>query len=156
MPTITEKDEARIAAHRAQNAQNREIPFLINTEDARLIPNTERTRKVKDYIPYAGSVSDDLKTRQDFLRYGRRRHVVNSTAERDVFDVGTADVDTLVAFAFDEYGAVLQPTTGIKTLRKQVMTLANAANQPGTSVAPPKPAGLGAAFSAPVGDELSG
>lgn len=156
MPTISENDEAKLAARRTAHTQNKQIPFLINTEDARLIPNTERTCKVKDYIPYPGSASDDLATRRDFLRFGHRRRVMNSVAERDVFDVGTADADTLVAFAFAEYGMVLQPTTPVKTLRKQVMTLADAAGQATTAVSPPKPKGMGVASGAFVGDELSG
>ncbi len=145
--TTAEPDEAKIAALRGAKRQDTQIPFLINTKDARLIPNTPLTRKLKDYIPYLGGVADDLPTRQQFLQYGQRRRVVNTMPEVEVFDVGTATAGELVLFALDEYGAVLQEATPLKTLRRQVLKLAETSGQASTAVQPAKPSGVGAALN---------
>jgi hypothetical protein len=50
---------------------------------------------------------------------------VNSAAEADVFDIGKATKDELVAFALSEYGRMLNPETDIRTLRKEFMAYVN-------------------------------
>jgi hypothetical protein len=152
-----EPDEGRLANARQSRRQDTQIPFLINTDDARLVPNTKLTRTNRKYIPYLGKVSDDKETRFAFLKHGNRRRVVDTSAQEEVFDVGTADAQQLVAFALDEFGAMLSEDTPIRKLRREVMQLAEVAgNAAPTAVAPPKPTGVKAALTIPSTDDIAG
>jgi hypothetical protein len=145
-----ETQDRAVEATGRKYAQDKAVPFVINTKDGRLVPNNVLTRELPDYVLYHGDIKATHEQRMAYLANGHRsRRVVNTAAKEDeVFDVGTADGMALVAFAMDEYGAVLDPTKPIKNLRAEVLRLAKSADAPAaTPVAPPKPRGLGAALT---------
>lgn len=120
---ITERQEQAIAESRVRTLQDKKVPFLVNREDFRLYPNTPLSRKNPDYMPYDGKPDDDLPTRRAYVegRGHQRPRVVNSAAEADAFDIGTASKDELVTFAIAEYGVMLDGAKDIRTLRKEFM-----------------------------------
>jgi hypothetical protein len=151
---ISEAQESKMIAQRnARNKQNVKIPFLINVKDGRLIPNVPmlagRAAEVApngqvipakpphpNYRPYTGSLKATEEERMKWLESSGftiqtvsteagnapRRAVV--LADVEPFDIGTATVGELIAFAKDEYGADLSPAGGLKALRTQVGKLA--------------------------------
>jgi hypothetical protein len=130
---MTEAQEANLS-NAVNKRQDKEIPFLICTDDARLMPNVPQIRKMKNYMPYHGSPSDDLATRKAFLQgMGGKRRIVNSAPD-EVFDVGTASVEELAAFAMDEFGFALDVTLPAKKLRTKVMELARLSEGRGSAV----------------------
>lgn len=162
MARITaEPDEARLAAARQSRRQDPEVPFLIHKVDGRLLPNTKLTRKNANYFPYGGKASDSLEVRMQYLKFNGRRRVVDTSTAEETFDVGTADATALVAFALEEYGAMLDPTQPIKKLRRAVLDLANSAGTAGPSagLSIPGTAELGAkrtGMNAVLSDEMAG
>ncbi len=134
MASISSTQEANLAAARARTRQDKKIPFLINTEDARLVPNTPLTAKLAQYRPFHGDFRASEAERKAYLMSGglgtTKRGVKIPTQEEleaEVFDIAKASKDELIAFAFDQYQEVLDPSTDVRTLRKKVAELAAAA-----------------------------
>lgn len=122
---MSEAQELNLSNQRAARAQDKKIPLCINTKDGRLMPNVKAVRENPDYRPFAGDPNADLRTRMMSLSVGVGSgvRVVASKPVIDVetFDVSTATKDELTVFAFDEYGLVLEQTTHIATMRKQIL-----------------------------------
>lgn len=127
--SISDSQQDGLSAIRAtKSKQDLAMPFLINRKDGRLMPNTELMRKHADYRPYTGSVKASLSERMLFLSSGATRpRMINSTPEDEPepFDIGKATKGELVDFAFNEFGAALDETADIRTLRKQLASLAS-------------------------------
>ncbi len=131
MASISSTQEANLAAARARTRQDKKIPFLIHTGDARLVPNTPLTAKLQQYRPYLGDYRASEAERKAYLMTNGQ-----GTAKRDVkiptqeeldaepFDIAKAQKDELIAFAFDQYQEVLDPSADIRSLRKKVAALA--------------------------------
>lgn len=128
---MSDAQEANLANARAALMQDKKIPLCINIHDGRLVPNVKNTRENPDYRPYMGDPNADVRTRLAALSVGQRPsvRVVASKPVIDVttFDVSTATKDELTVFAFDEFGLVLEPTTHIATMRKQILAAAERA-----------------------------
>lgn len=127
MITADQERNLADANARAKKKQDKTNPMVVNIEDGRLMPNTPRLRAHPQYRVYAGPKDADAAGRLRWLdgqsRAGKTK-IVNSMAESDTFDVGTASVDDLIVFAMDNYGLALDPDKPMKTLRKQVMEAA--------------------------------
>ena len=127
---ISADQEANLAASRARTRQDKKTPFLINVDDARLIPNTPLNAKNPKYRVFLGDYRASEAERVAFLKSGGlgvgKRAVVLPAAD-EPFDIGKAQKDELIAFAFEQYQAVLDPSTNIRTLRKKVAELASGA-----------------------------
>jgi len=114
-------------SRRIQNAykQDKDIPFLINLDDARLVPNNVNTRDLPDYRPYHGDVNWDLEKRKawvtQMLRTGGRVRVVDTSPEDTVFDLAKATKEQIAEFAKREYALELALDTDIRTMRRKVM-----------------------------------
>lgn len=127
---LSENQQAAMSnARAAQSKQDQKTPFLIHQKDGRLMPNTPLLRKHKDYRPFTGSVKASLDERMLFLATGSTRsRVINSAPEEEEdlppFDIGKATKDEMVAFAYTEFGAVLDPTKPIRDLRREIQALA--------------------------------
>lgn len=130
MAALSEKQQDALSNVRAaKSAQDPKMPFLIHRVDGRLMPNTPLMRKHPDYRPFTGSVKASKEERMLFLSTGSTRARIVNTEPEDAdetppFDIGKATKDELVAFAFMEFGAALDPATDIRTLRKQLQALA--------------------------------
>jgi len=125
---ITSTQEQALSDARGRTLQDKKVPFLVHREDFRLYPNTPLSRKNPDYVPYDGQPTDDLATRRAYVegRAHRRPRVVNSAAEADAFDIGTATKDELVTFAMGEYGVMLDASKDVRTLRREFMAQVDA------------------------------
>jgi hypothetical protein len=131
---ISEQQEANLAeAHaRSKKKQDKTHPHVINIDDGRLMPNTPRLRILPNYRVYGGDINAALPERMKWLKSALRAHpkaIVNSKAEEDTFDVGTASVDDLIVFAVENFGASLNPKHPLKNLRAEVMRLAEVAEK---------------------------
>lgn len=136
---ITAEQEGNLAASiaRAKKKQDVKNPFVVNINNGRLMPNTPRLRVHKDYRVYPVGLEDAKKsTTADRLAWIKRSaamfaapRITNSMAEQDSFDVGTATADELAVFAMETWGLALDPKKPLKTLRKEVMEKAEAAEQ---------------------------
>jgi hypothetical protein len=120
---ITESQEQLMSEVRGKARQDKRVPLLINRDNLRLMPNTPLIRKLQQYMPYEGQATDDEPTRRAYVegRSHQRPRVINSAADADVFDIGKATKDELVAFAFAEYGKMLDNTKDVRALRKEFM-----------------------------------
>lgn len=118
---ITDKQEQAVADARGKNRQDKKTPLLINRDNLRLMPNTPLIRRRPQYMPYDGAATDDEATRRAYVDGvgTRRARVINSQAEADVFDIGKANKDELIAFAMSEYGKMLNAESDVRTLRKE-------------------------------------
>ncbi len=129
---ISAQQEANLAEAnaRAKKKQDRVNPHVVNIEDGRLMPNTPRLRIHPQYRVYTGPKDADAAGRLQWLE-GQTRHgaprIVNSKEAEDQFDVGTATADEIVMFANEHFGAVLDPKSPMKTLRSQLVLLAEKA-----------------------------
>lgn len=127
---ISADQESNLAASRARTRQDKKTPFLINVDDARLIPNTPLNAKNPKYRPFLGDYRASEAERVAFLKSGGmgigKRTVVMPSAD-EPFDIGKAQKDELITFAYEQYQAVLDPSTDIRTLRKKVAELASGA-----------------------------
>lgn len=131
MASISSTQEANLSASRARTRQDKKVPFLINIDDARLVPNTPLTARLMKYRPFHGDYKASEAERRAYLatesRGPTKRAVVMSEeapAVEQPFDISTASKDDLIAFAFDQYQEVLDPSTDIRSLRKKVAALA--------------------------------
>ena len=132
---ISEAQDANLsqaAANTKKRRQDKDNPMVINVHDGRLMPNTPRLRVHKDYRVYTGDINAALPERMRWLK-GAPRHqptkVVNTQEAADEFDLGSASKEDIVLFALQQYGATLDPGQDIRTLRKAVMRLYEAANK---------------------------
>lgn len=142
---INEQTEQKmISARAARNKQNKEVPFLINVKDGRLLPNipalagrpAEKTpsghtipakKPHPNYRPFTGSPKASLEERMKWLETSgaaapRGREV--SLANIEPFDVGTATLDELVEFGSSEYGLEINKGLGLKAARAAVIKAA--------------------------------
>lgn len=149
---ITAEQESNLAAANAgaKKKQDKTNPFVVNVKNGRLMPNTPRLRVHKDYRVYPASLEEAQKsTTADRMRWVERSaalktsapRIVNSKAEEDAFDVGTATSDELQVFAMETWGLALDPKQPLKTLRSAVMkkaaemeALEAAGSAPGTDL----------------------
>lgn len=118
---ITDAQEAAIAARRAQTSQDKRNPFLIHVDDGRLMPNVPRLRGHAKYRVFTGSPKATPEERMAWLR-----SMGNGTPlpTEDPFDIGTASVAELIAFAASEYGVTLDPSTHHNKMRAELRRLA--------------------------------
>lgn len=118
---ITDAQEAALAARRAQTAQDKRNPFLIHVDDGRLMPNVARLRGHAKYRVFTGSPKATSEERIAWLR-----SMGNGTPlpTEDPFDIGTASVAELIAFAASEYGVTLDPSTHHNKMRAELRRLA--------------------------------
>ena len=118
---ITDAQEAALAARRAQTAQDKRNPFLIHVDDGRLMPNVARLRGHAKYRVFTGSPKATPEERMAWLR-----SMGNGTPlpTEDPFDIGTASVAELIAFAASEYGVTLDPSTHHNKMRAALRRLA--------------------------------
>jgi hypothetical protein len=118
---ITDAQEAALAARRAQTAQDKRNPFLIHVDDGRLMPNVARLRGHAKYRVFTGSPKATPEERMAWLR-----SMGNGTPlpTEDPFDIGTASVAELIAFAASEYGVTLDPSTHHNKMRAELGRLA--------------------------------
>ena len=123
-------------SNRMKQRQDAKIPFLINIEDGRLVPNVAGTRELPNYRPYHGPAKAPLEARLMYLRTEGRmgsayRPLTDSSVEQappvEPFDIATASRDDLINFAFTEYGKSLDPTAHLATIKKQVREFARIA-----------------------------
>jgi len=128
---ISQETEAKIADARARARQDRGNPLLISTEDGRLLPNIPHIRKNPKYVIYSGNPHANLEERMLYLKSMGRipgaRRVVNSAIddESKPFDIGAATKAELLEFALVEFGQDLDGKKDIRTLRKEIMNLAD-------------------------------
>ncbi len=128
MPISSAQADAMATRQASTKRQDGAAPLLINTEDGRLMPNAPNIRALQGYRVYHGDPKADLKTRMAYLRsdgHGRKHTPVLDDAQP--FDVSKAPKEELVAFAMNEYGVALDVTADLRTMRKKVMELAEAA-----------------------------
>lgn len=118
---ITDAQEAAIAARRAQTSQDKRNPFLIHVDDGRLMPNVARLRGHAKYRVFTGSPKATPEERMAWLR-----SMGNGTPlpTEDPFDIGTASVAELIAFAASEYGVTLDPSLHHNKMRAELRRLA--------------------------------
>ena len=123
---ITDAQEAALAARRAQTAQDKRNPFLIHVDDGRLMPNVARLRGHAKYRVFTGSPGDPEE------RMAWLRSMGNGTPlpTEDPFDIGTASVAELIAFAASEYGVTLDPSTHHNKMRAELRRPAAEAGNP--------------------------
>lgn len=118
---ITDAQEAALAARRAQTAQDKRNPFLIHVDDGRLMPNVARLRGHAKYRVFTGSPKATPEERMVCLR--SMGNGIPLPTE-DPFDIGTASVAELIAFAASEYGVTLDPSTHHNKMRAELRRLA--------------------------------
>ena len=118
---ITDAQEAALAARRAQTAQDKRNPFLIHVDDGRLMPNVARLRGHAKYRVFTGSLKATPEERMVWLR--SMGNGIPLPTE-DPFDIGTASVAELIAFAASEYGVTLDPSTHHNKMRAELRRLA--------------------------------
>jgi hypothetical protein len=118
-------NEAAISEARGRTRQNKEVPFLINIEDFRLVPNVKLIAQNPKYRPYHGDVNATLEQRRAYVtKLGRQVRVINTSEDDDTVDIGKMNADQLLAFAADEFGAALNPAHSEAKLRQEVARLA--------------------------------
>ena len=122
---INDAQEAALSqATRPQ--QDKKIPFLINVDDGRLIPNMPLLRLNPKYRPYHGLLSASHAERLTYLKSeynGDPRQIVDSTKIKP-FDLATASKEELIAFAASEFGVTIDPATHGNAVRVQLRKLA--------------------------------
>jgi len=122
---INDTQEAALSQH-TRPQQDKTIPFLINIDDARLVPNVPKLRTHPKYRLYHGVLSASHADRLTYLKTefrGQERLVLDSTKVK-AFDLATATKDELIAYAFNEFGTVIDPSTHGDAIKVQVRKLA--------------------------------
>lgn len=125
---ITAEQEKNLsdANARAKKKQDKANPMVININNGRLMPNTPRLRAHAQYKVYSGLLDASLPERMRWLEGSLKsgtKKIVNSKAEADMFDVGTADKDELIIFAMEEFGQALDPKLELKAMRKKIVAM---------------------------------
>lgn len=135
MAEISPATEERIAAARTKR-QSKACPLLIR-EDGVLYPNMPLVAKKSNFRPYHGDPKASLEDRMRYLQgLGAKRQVTYNPEPDEPFDIGAADLDSLMNFAQEQYGAVLDPAKPLKKLREEVYRLSQL---PDPSLALPDP-----------------
>lgn len=132
---ITEQQD-RAAANSNKKRQDARYPFLIHTEDGRLIPNTPGNRTLMVYRPYTGKIDASLDERMRWLRTATpyMRRMVNAEPQEEIFDLNTARKDELLDYARNELGMTdVSEDTDLRTLRKQIKERYEAIQSPSLS-----------------------
>lgn len=131
MAAISAEQESRIAAARGRSPkfrQDKQHPFLINTKDARLYPNTEKFRESKfigDYRVFTGDPKASRKEREAWLAtFGGSKAVMPVVDSGTPFDIGTAKPQEMIDFALVEYGETLDPAMHHNQMRAKLRKLA--------------------------------
>jgi len=129
--------------------QDRKIPLLIR-DDGMLMPNTALLRSRPRFRLYHGDPKASLEDRMRYLKGLQSRRKVVMEPVDEPFNLATADSDTLIQFALDQYGVVLDPSKPAKVLREMVFALAQKEEQglsgdDGESSSPEASGGLGLA-----------
>jgi hypothetical protein len=127
---INDSQEAALS-NATRPKQDKNIPFLINVDDGRLVPNMPRLRLHPKYRPYHGVLTASQADRMTYLKTEYKnmpRSVIDSTKTKS-FDIGTASREELIAFALSEYGTSLAPTLNAMSMRVQLRKLAEDAGQ---------------------------
>lgn len=119
---ISAAEEQRMAERRARRRQLTDPPLLIR-DDGRLYPNTKLMQRHPRYRPYHGDPKASLDDRMRYLSGLGKKRAVTFEETDEPFDINAADVDELVQFALEQYGAILDPMKPRKTLQKEVFRL---------------------------------
>ena len=150
MARIDDNAEEKLSNARSRRRQSRECPLLIR-DDGMLFPNVPLVAKKQNFRPYRGDPRASLQDRLRYLQgFSQRRQVVFDPAPDAPFELSKATADEIVAFAMEEYGAVLDPATPLPELRQECYRLSTLpemelpAAQADTPSLPP-PAGMAAA-----------
>lgn len=115
-------NEEQITEARMRNRQSKNPPFLIR-DDGMLYPNVPLVAKKNNFRPYHGDPKASLDERMRYLSGQASRRKVTYTPVDEPFELGKATADEVVAFAMEEFGAVLDVGTPIDKLRKQCYEL---------------------------------
>jgi len=119
---ITDAQEAALAARRAQTQQDKRHPFLIHVDDGRLMPNVPRLRGHAKYRVFTGPVKATEEERMAWLR--SMGNGVPTLSEEPAFDIGTASVADMIAFAASEYGVTFDSSMHHNKMRSELRRLA--------------------------------
>jgi hypothetical protein len=120
---FTEQNEQVLANARGQRRQDKRVPLLIR-DDGMLYPNVPLVAKKNNFRPYHGDPKASLEERMRYLQgFGQQRRKVVFEQPDEAFELGKATADEIVAFAMQEYGAALDPSTPIDTLRAECYRL---------------------------------
>ena len=122
------QSQASLAAQHAGagRRQDSAVPLLINTRDARLVPNVPNVRRLPEYRPYHGAKDASLEARLAYIRSGGGAPAVTATTSATAFDISKASKPELVDFAANEYGVALEDGD-VRTMRRKLAELAEAA-----------------------------
>lgn len=120
---ITEAQEAAALTARGARRQNKAQPWLIRA-DGQIFPNVPLLAKRKNMRVYTGDIKAPLEERMRYLDGlpGKRRVVFD---EAEPFNITKATKEELIAFAFDEYSEVIEPSEHINKVRALVCKLAD-------------------------------
>lgn len=123
MAELTEQQQAAAINARAARRQNKAQPWLIR-DDGQIFPNVPLLAKRKNMRVYTGDIKATLEERMRYLQGqpGKRRIVFE---EAEPFNITKASKEELVAFAFDEYSEVIEPSEHINKVRALVCKLAD-------------------------------
>lgn len=115
MAEMTEQQEAAALSARGARRQNKVQPWLIR-DDGQIFPNVPLLAKRKNMRVYAGDIKAPLEERMRYLQGlpGKRRVVFD---EAEPFNITKATKEELIAFAFDEYSEVIEPSEHINKVR---------------------------------------
>ena len=122
---FTEQHETMAANARQKSkryAQDKTHPMCINIHDGRLFPNVPNVRKNPDYRVFTGDINSSVEERMQYLRTGlgpKRARVVMEAPKDEVFVLGTASKEEIIAFADMEYGYTLNPNDSVEVLREK-------------------------------------
>jgi hypothetical protein len=124
MARIDDNTEEKLSNARNRRRQSRECPLLIR-DDGMLFPNVPLVAKKQNFRPYRGDPKASLAERMRYLQgFSQRRQVVfNPEADAAPFELGKATADEIVAFAMEEYGAVLDAAKPLPDLRQECYRL---------------------------------
>lgn len=123
MAELTEQQQAAALNARSSRRQNKAQPWLIR-DDGQIFPNVPLLAKRKNMRVYTGDIKAPLEERMRYLQGmpGKRRITFD---EPEPFNITKASKEELVAFAFDEYSEVIEPTEHINKVRAMVCKLAD-------------------------------
>lgn len=122
---MNDETEARLSEARSRRRQNRECPLLIR-DDGMLFPNVPLVAKKQNFRPYRGDPKASLQERLNYLSgYGqsRRRVHYDPSVDEAPFELSKASAEDIIAFAFEELGATLDPALPLPELRAECYRL---------------------------------
>lgn len=126
---LSEAQEAKLqAARAAHNKQDRKQPYLIHVDHGGLLPNVPNLRKHAKLRVFTGDPKASAEERLRWLHTGGASAApVVAARAGEPFVISKATKEELVEFAATEFGTDLSTDTDIRTLRKQVLALAEKA-----------------------------